>query len=198
MNLLENGYILEFPEGLTFTDDEFFAFCQKNPELNIERDKHQNLIIMSPSGSLSDHFSHLFSAELEFWNRKNKQGIVFGSSSGFTLPDGSMKSPDSAWISKGKWDRLTREQKMKFAPVCPEFVVEVKSPSDSLNELKKKMKEWMKNGVKLGWLIDIEEQRAYIYNESANEKIIQGFDKKLSGENVLPGFEFDLAQLSDQ
>lgn len=197
MNQLENGYILEFPEDLTFTDDELFAFCQKNPELNIERDKHLNLIIMSPSGSLSDHFSHLISTELEIWNRNKKLGIVFGSSSGFTLPDGSMKSPDTAWVSTEQWNKLSREQKLKFAPVCPEFVVEVKSPSDSLKELKNKMTEWMNNGVKLAWLIDTEERKAYIY-EGSTEQTVDHFDTKLSGGTVLPGFEFDLSALKEE
>lgn len=197
MQLLENGHILKFPENLTFTDDELFAFCQKNQELNIERDKHQNLIIMSPSGSLSDNLSTRILIKLGIWNELHFQGKVFGSSAGFTLPDGSMRSPDVAWISNKQWDELTKDQKIKFAPVCPEFVVEVKSPSDSLKELKSKMEEWMANGVRLAWLIDTEGQKAFVYDESGIERSIDGFNEKLSGENVLPGFEFDLSALKE-
>lgn len=198
MNLLENGHILKFPEHLTFTDDELFAFCQKNPELNIERDKYQNLIIMSPSGSLSENLSTKILIKLGIWNELHSPGKVFGSSAGFTLPDGSMRSPDVSWVSNHQWDKLTKEQKMKFAPVCPEFIVEVKSPSDSLKELKNKMTECMANGVELAWLIDIEEHKVNIYHKDGSHQEIKNFDKKLSGGDVLPGFEFDLSLLKDE
>lgn len=197
MNLLENGHILKFPEHLTFTDDELFAFCQKNPELNIERDKHQNLIIMSPSGSLSENLSTKILIKLGIWNEMHSPGKVFGSSAGFTLPDGSMRSPDVSWVSIEQWDNLTLDQKMKFAPVCPEFIVEVKSPSDSLKELKNKMTEWMANGVKLAWLIDTEEHKVNIYNNDGSQQVVESFDTKLSGGDVLPGFQFDLSLLKE-
>lgn len=197
MNLLENGYILKFPEHLTFTDDELFAFCQKNPELNIERDKHQNLIIKSPYGSLTGNINSKILIRLGIWNDEMNSGRVFDSSTGFTLPDRSMRSPDVSWVSNEQWDKLTLDQKMKFAPVCPEFVVEVKSPSDSLKELKNKMTEWMANGVKLAWLIDTEEHTVNIYNKNGSQQVIESFDTKLSGGDVLPDFQFDLSLLKE-
>lgn len=190
--LLENGYVLEFPEGLAFSDDEFFDFCQKNPGLKIERDQFFNLIIMSPTGSLSGHFNSMINAELSIWNRQSKLGKVFDSSSGFILPDQSVRSPDVSWVSNEQWIKLTRAQKMKFAPVCPEFVVELKSPSDSLKELKSKMERYITNGVKLGWLIDLEAQNVLVYDENGFERTIEGFSSSLTGQSVLPGFAFDL------
>ncbi|MBV6643776.1 MAG: Uma2 family endonuclease [Cyclobacteriaceae bacterium] len=197
MNLLENGHILKFPEHLTFTDDELFAFCQKNPELNIERDKHLNLIIMSPTGSLTGNINSKILIRLGIWNDEMNSGRVFDSSTGFTLPDRSMRSPDVSWVSNEQWDKLTLDQKMKFAPVCPEFVVEVKSPSDSLKELKNKMTEWMANGVRLAWLIDTEEHKVNIYNKNGSRQVIESFDTKLGGGDVLPGFQFDLSLLKE-
>ncbi len=198
MNLLENGYILEFPEHLSFTDDELFAFCQKNPELNIERDKHLNLIIMSPTGSLTGNINSKILIKLGIWNDEMNSGKVFDSSTGFTLPDRSMRSPDVSWVSNEQWNNLSKDEKMKFAPVCPEFVVEVKSPSDSLKELKDKMTEWIANGVKLAWLIDTEEQNVSIYNHTGLHKVVETLDARLSGGDVLPGFEFDLSLLKDE
>ncbi len=197
MNLLENGHILKFPEHLTFTDDELFAFCQKNPELNIERDKHLNLIIMSPTGSLTGNVNSKILIRLGIWNDEMNSGRVFDSSTGFTLPDRSMRSPDVSWVSNEQWDKLTLDQKMKFAPVSPEFVVEVKSRSDSLKELKNKMTEWMANGVKLAWLIDMEEHKVNIYNNDGSQQVVESFDTKLSCGNVLPGFQFDLSLLKE-
>ena len=191
----ENRYILTFPENLAFSDEELFQFCQANPEINVERDKNKRLVIMSPAGSLSDHYSHQISTELELWNRKERKGIVFGSSSGFILSDGSMRSPDASWVSSGKWNQLTIKQMQNFAPVCPEFVVEVKSPSDSLEQQKSKMLEWVANGIKLGWLVDVEDETVYIYNSQGLTTTVNSFDGSLTGEAVLPGFQFDLGLL---
>lgn len=196
--LLENGYILEFPENLAFDDDELFEFCQKNPDLNIERDKNKNLILMSPTGSLSGNTNSLINAELTIWNRQGNTGKVFDSSTGFLLPDGSMRSPDVSWVSNKQWNRLTKEQKRKFAPVCPEFIVEVKSPSDSTKQLQNKMLEWVANGVLLGWLIDIDEQKAYSYTSDGLQETVGNFENKLDAKDVLPGFELDLSLLKDE
>lgn len=195
--LIENGYILEFPENIAFTDDELFEFCRKNPELNIERDKNQNLIIMSPTGSLSGFYCAKILLKTGIWNENQEKGKVFDSSTGFVLPDGSMRSPDISWVSNQQWDKLTKDQKIKFAPVCPEFVVEVKSSSDSLKQLLDKMLEWVANGVRLGWLIDIEKQEVYIYNSNGLDNTIKTFDAKLHGDDVLPGFELDLSILKE-
>ena len=191
MFLLENGYALSFPEGMNFDDDELFAFCQANPELNIERNKNKQLLIMSPAGSLSGFYHFQILMALGKWN-ENKDGYVFDSSTGFTLPDGSMRSPDVAWVSSEKWNKLTLNQKEKFAPICPEFVVEVASPSDSIKELKNKMIEWVANGIGLGWLIDVKEEQTFIYSTNRLTGSLDSFDNILEGNDVLPGFTFDL------
>lgn len=192
-----NPYVhtISFPKQLS--DDEFFELCQQNDLLDFERDKDGNIIVLSPSGSLSDHKSLIVSFELELWNRAKKGGIVFGSSAGFTLPDSSVRSPDVAWISKDKWNELTKTQKSKFAPVVPEFVVEVKSPSDLLPDLQEKMGLWTANGVQLGWLIDPEEEKAYTYDKNGLVKEIKNFNSKIEGGPVLKGFQFDLSLLKD-
>jgi Uma2 family endonuclease len=122
-------------------------------------------------------------------------GIGFDSSGGFTLPDRSMRSPDIAWIRKAKWEALSLNQQKKFAPVCPDFVIELRSESDSLNQIKKKMQKWIANGCTFAWLIDPVEKKSYIYKPNDPVREVIGFDKKLSGENLLPGFELDLKRL---
>lgn len=188
---LENGYALSFPDGMKFNDDELFAFCQANPELTIERNKEQQIIIMSPSGSLSGLLHARILTKIFEWSEKNS-GYVFDSSTGFSLPDGSMRSPDVAWVSSTKWTKLTEDQKEKFAPICPEFIVEVVSPSDAIKELKSKMDEWVANGIQLGWLMDVKREEVFIYTTEGLIKTVNNFDLKLSGKEVLPGFEFEL------
>lgn len=196
--LLQNGYVLAFPEHLVLSDDEFFELCMANPDLNLERDKNKQVIIMSPSGSLSDSNSTRISGAILNWNDKVKLGKVFGSSAGFTLPDGSVKSPDCALVSKGRWNELSLTQKKKFAPVCPEFVVEIKSPTDSIDQLKSKMTEWMANGVKLGWLVDVEAETILVFKANESTSTVTPFNQSLSGGDVLPGFEFDLSLLLEE
>lgn len=193
--ILENGYKLHFPPNLQFSDDEFFEFCQKNQELNIERDADQNIIIMSLTGSLSGKNESIVLVELGIWNKMNQSGHIFSSSTGFNLPDSSMRSPDASWVSNEQWDQLTLPQKQKFAPVTPEFVVEIKSPSDSLKELQMKMEEYINNGVKLGWLIDVEQELVFIYSPKHTPKSVTGFDQTLKADDTLPGFELDLSLL---
>ncbi|MEM9325838.1 MAG: Uma2 family endonuclease [Bacteroidota bacterium] len=194
--ILENGFILSFPEDLAFDDDALLAFCAANPELRIERDENKQLIIMSPTGSLAASYHHIIHLALGIWNSQNSTGIVFDASAGFRLPDTSIRAADLAWLSRKKWDALSKEQKQKFAPICPEFIVEVKSPSDSWAELQRKMEAWSKNGVLLGWLIDVEKEKALVYHESTVDEI-SNFNHKLEGGVVLPGFEFDLGTLKD-
>ena len=194
--LLENGFVLSFPENLAFDDDALFSFCEANPELRIERDENKQLIIMSPTGSLSASYHHIIQLALGIWNSQQTSGIVFDSSAGFRLDDTSVRAADVAWVSKKKWQRLTKDQEQQFAPVCPEFVVEVKSPSDALSDLKHKMEAWIKNGVILGWLIDVDAEKAWIYGPGV-VKEIHGFDQELGGGMILPGFSFDLRSLKD-
>lgn len=177
------------------TDEEFFNFCQQNRDLRMERDNNKQIFIMAPTGYYTGGLNSGIFGELYIWNRKFKMGKVFDSSTGFTLPDGAVFSPDAAWVSNDKDNMLTQKQKKKFAHVCPDFVIELKSPSDRLKALKSKMQKWIENGTQLAWLIDPETEKTFIYREDGSMAIVQGFTNKLSGENVLPGFELDLLML---
>ncbi len=132
--------------------------------------------------------------EINIWRRKNG-GISFSSATGFLMPNGAMRSPDACWISEARWSKVTTEQKKKFPPVVPNFIVEIRSASDSLKMLKAKMEEWVENGIQLGWLIDTHNKQVLIYRADGSIEIKKGFDQTLNGEDVMQGFEFDLSQL---
>lgn len=187
--------VLKFPPETQFSDDELFLFCVANKELRIERDENGQIIIMPPTGSLSSSHNMTVASLLWIWNNRVKTGVAFDSSGGFRLPNGAMRAPDAAWIQKSRWDLLSREEQEKFAPLTPDFVIEVRSLSDSLAELHRKMQEWINNGCRLAWLIDPVEEKAYVYTTQGPTKTLQSFNEKLSGENVLPGFELDLSLL---
>ncbi len=188
-----NSYIpLELPQKESMTDEEFFRFCAANKHIKIERDENHQILIMPPAGLESDNQSgHIFAAVYN-WNSKTKNGVCFGSSAGFILPDTSMRSPDAAWLSDEKWKSLSAEEKKVFAHITPDFIAEVMSPSDDFKQLQYKMQKWIENGVKLGWLIDPKTQTTFIYREDGTISKVTGFVNVLSGEDVLQGFEFDL------
>jgi Uma2 family endonuclease len=177
------------------TDEQFFDFCQQNRDLRIERTANGEIIIMTPTGGITGNMNNEILFHLNLWNKKHQSGYVFDSSTGFTLPDTSMRSPDASWISKERWESLTREEQEKFPPLCPDFVIEPRSKNDNLAELQNKMKDWMNNGCRLAWLIDPENQQVFIYKPASKVTTIKGFDNTLSGENFLPDFNFDLKQL---
>lgn len=177
------------------TDEEFSEFCAANRDYRIERDKNGNIIFMSPVHTDSGFYEGEVFDAVKAWNKKNKNGIAFSSSTGFTLPNSAVRSPDTSWVSMEKWKALTEKEKRSFAPVCPEFIVEIRSKSDKLADIKEKMEEWIENGTLLGWLIDVKTQKTHIYRADGSVEIIKGFDKTLSGEKILPGFEFDLRHL---
>ncbi|MBX2967916.1 MAG: Uma2 family endonuclease [Cyclobacteriaceae bacterium] len=190
------SFILKFPQDTQFSDDEFFEFCAANDPLRIERNSKGQIIIMSPSGSKTGniHFKiiHAFST----WVMENEgSGYGFDSSAGFKLPDQSILAPDAAFVVTQRWESLTEEQQKKFAPLTPDFIIEVRSESDSLSQLKTKMDDWIRNGCHLAWLIDPIEKKAYIYKPDESVTTIDNFKAKLSGESVLPGFELDLSKL---
>lgn len=176
---------------LELTDEQFFQLCQNNRDLRFERNANGELIIMSPTGSETGRRNSGLNFQLTAWNIQNNLGVVFDSSSGFKLPDGSDISPDSAWVRRDRWDALTPEQKEKFAPICPDFVVELRSASDSLEKLRAKMKVYIKNGAKLGWLLDRKNRQVEISRPDRDVEIRYS-PATLSGEDVLPGFVLDL------
>ena len=195
--ILSREYTLDLvaPRLDDMTDDEFYSFCEQNKHIHIERDENHQIIFMPPVGNESSSWNAEISADVIYWNRKNKLGKAFDSSAGFYLPDTSMKSPDAAWMRLEKWESLTKEEQSKFAHITPDFVVELMSPSDNQKQAKLKMEKWMQNGVLLGWLIDPQMQEAFIYRADGTVSKLQGFQNKLSGEDVLPDFELDLSIL---
>lgn len=185
--------ILKIPKEDSLTDDELFRICTANKQLRIERDELGQLIIMSPTGSFISNKNFILNGLFSQWVESHLDlGFGFDSSGGFILPDRSMRSPDAAWIKKERWEALSLEAQEKFAPICPDFIVELRSKSDSLSQLKKKMEVWITNGCQLAWLIDPIENKAYIYKPNFPLKELSDFDTKLSGEDLLPGFELDL------
>ncbi|MDL5044457.1 Uma2 family endonuclease [Oscillatoria amoena NRMC-F 0135] len=179
---------------LPLTDDELFQLCASNSELLIERNANGELIIMSPAGGLTGIRNSRLILELGIWNEKTKLGYVFDSSTGFVLPDKSMMAPDASWIEKSRWQALSVATQEKFPPMCPDFVIELKSPSDDLNYVTDKMLLWMKNGCRLAWFINPEQRQATVYRSAENISTYS-FDETLSGEVILPGFTLELKKL---
>ncbi len=177
------------------TDDELFALCASNKMLRIERTKEGEIMLLHPTGGESGRHNTDIITDLNVWTRRTKLGIVFDSSTGFRLPNGAVRSPDAAFVRKERWEALSQEERRKFVPLCPDFVVELLSESDSLNVTQEKMQEWMENGCRLAWLIDPQTETAYIYRAGGSESTVQGFDDVLSGENVLPDFVLELKEL---
>ncbi len=177
------------------TDDEFFSFCQKNPDLRIERDEHFQIYIMAPTATITGLRNSDLNGELVIWNKKYKLGYVFDSNTAFTLPDNSVLSPDVSWMAKEKWDILPDEEKNKFAHVCPDFVIELKSRTDDMDRQKLKMQKWITNGCKLAWLICPDTEEVSIFRSRSSASRVEGFNNKISGEDILPGFELDLSIL---
>jgi len=180
--------------AITFSEEEFFLFCQDNDNLRFERTADQQIIVMAPTGSETGFKNSDINFELVLWNRQQKGGYVFDSNAGFTLPNGAVRSPDASWVKKEKYEALSMSDRHRFAHICPDFVIELQSLSDSLSQLKDKMKEYMANGCQLGWLISPELRKVYIYKPG--EAITEvTFEKPLSGQNTLPGFALDLSKI---
>jgi len=179
---------------LTLSDDIFWQLCQQNPESRLERTSTGELIVMAPASSESSYFNASIIGQLWAWNQQTRLGTVFDSSAGFTLPNGSIRSPDAAWIQQSRWNALTPAQKRRFAPLCPDFVLELASPSDTLVTLQAKMQEYIDNGSQLGWLIAPDTQQVFIYRPTAPMECLQN-PATLVGDPVLPGFRLDLSHL---
>lgn len=191
---------LEFPVVLkkleVMTDDEFFAFCRANDSIELERDKNGNIIIVSPTGSKTANVNLTLASRVFLWSEERNAGYTFDSSTGFKLPNGATRSPDVSWIRRDRWESIPEDQQEKFAPICPDFVIELRSASDDLKYLQEKMEEYRENGCQLGWLIDRKAQQVLIYRPSQPVETIHTFTQTLSGESVLPGFLFELALLT--
>ncbi len=186
------AFTIHIPQSWRMTDEMLYDFCIANRDKVVERDANRQIIIMAPVGGLSSYYNGELTTDLVLWNRKNQLGITFDSSGGFFLPDGSMRSPDAAWISNEKWEKLSEVERTKFPPLCPDFVIELRSKTDRLGELQSKMEEWMANGCQLAWLIDPANEQVFVFRKGKKVEQVSGFDRLLSGEEVLRGFELDL------
>ncbi|HEY9655795.1 MAG TPA: Uma2 family endonuclease [Crinalium sp.] len=174
-------------EAVHFTDEQFYQLCIHNPEMAIEQNAQGVLIVMPPVGGESGNQEMELGTDLALWNRQTKLGKVFSSSTVFQLPIGSKRSPDAAWVELSRWEALTLEQRRRFPPIAPDFVMEVRSSTDSLTTLREKMQEYMASGVRLGWLINSQDQQVEIYRPG-QEAEVRSLPTQLSGESVLPGF----------
>ncbi|MBS3027978.1 MAG: Uma2 family endonuclease [Dolichospermum sp. DET50] len=186
-----NAVTLQIPKSLKFTDDEFVEIVAANKDLRLELSHQGELIVMSPTGGETGNRNFEMCLDLGYWNRKNGLGKAFDSSTGFKLPNGATRSPDVSWVKIERWNALTQEQRKKFLPLCPDFVIELVSESDNLADTQAKMREFIANGLRLGWLINPKTKQVEIYRQNQEMEVLQS-PTNLSGEDVLPGFILDL------
>ena len=185
-----NTFTLDL-QSIELTDEQFYQLCINNRDLHIERNANGDLVIMPPTGGETGNKNAGIIAQLWVWNSQDNLGKVFDSSTGFILPNGANRSPDASWIPLAKWDALTDKEKQRFLPLCPDFAVELLSPSDNLAKTKDKMQEYLDNCMMLGWLINPVQQQVEIYRQGKPIEILNA-PNSLSGDNVLSGFVLDL------
>ena len=176
------------------TPEEFWDFCQENPQVRAELTKDGDMIIMPPTGFETSDRNAEITTQLRVWSKKEKTGKVTDSNGGFILPNGATYAPDASWTKNERLEKFSAKQKKKFLPLCPDFIIELRSESDNLNELKDKMAEYIENGARLGWLINPKEKEVYIYRPNQEVETLQN-PRKISGENVLADFELDLMEI---
>ncbi|AGY59656.1 Uma2 family endonuclease [Gloeobacter kilaueensis] len=180
---------------LELTHELFTALCRSNPDLRLERSPRGELIVMAPAGSNSGRRNARLNHRLLDWADRDRTGVVFDSSTGFTLPNGAIRSPDAAWIRRERWQALSLEQQEGFAPLSPDFVIELRSASDDLNTLQLKMEEYLANGVQLGWLIDPQARRVEIYRPGHPVQRLE--NPALLSAELLPGWQLDVQEIFD-
>jgi Uma2 family endonuclease len=197
MNIIRAHGVDSLPVDLStlkLTDEQFYQLCVTNPEQPLELTAQGVLIVMSPVGGESGKREFRLSGQLFTWNEVSELGEAFSSSTIFKLPLGSKRSPDVAWIERSRWDAITSEEREKFPPLAPDFVIELRSRTDNLSDLQEKMAEYQANGVRLGWLINPQQQQVEIYRLGQAVEVIQS-PLTLNGESVLPGFTLDLRKI---
>ena len=186
--------IVQMEPVLHLTEDAFFEFCQINRDLRIERNAFGELIIMPPTGGKTGERNAEITMQLGVWAKRDGTGTLFESSCGFQLPNDSVRSPDASWVRQSRLNALSPEQREKFLPLCPDFVIELRSPTDSPLALQEKMQEYTDNGTQLGWLIDPAQRRIYVYRPQASVQTLDN-PETLSGDPVLAGFTLDLREI---
>lgn len=179
---------------INLTKEQFYQLCEENPDLKLERNPQGELIIMPPTGGETGRSNVNLILQVASWNEQNQLGEVFDSSTGFTLPSGADRSPDVSWVEKSRWDALTKEQKERFIPLCPDFVIEILSPNDSLKKTQQKMQEYIDNGCSLGWLLNRKKQEVEIFRPGKDVEILS-LPQTLSGESILPGLIVNLQKI---
>ncbi len=182
------------PDSESMTTEQFYQFCQANRDLRIERTVNGEVIVMPPAFSDTGNRNFKIALQVGYWADKNGTGEAFDSSTGFTLPNGATRSPDVSWIKLERWNALTEQQKASFAPICPDFVIELRSKSDTLKGLQAKMQEYINNGASLGLLIDRQNQKVYIYRPNREAEMLDN-PESVSGDPELPGFVLQMAKI---
>ena len=178
------------------TDDELLRFCAANDSLRVEREANGEILVMTPAGSKTSKMNMRIGRLLDEWAEADGRGAAFDSNGGFTLPDGSMRAADAAWVELTRWNALSAKDQARFAPLCPDFVIELRSPSDSLPELKEKMSQWIANGAQLAWLIDPIEQAVSVYRPGESPEV-HHHPTSVQGSGVMGGFELVMARIWD-
>ncbi len=174
-------------DTVRLTDEQFYQLCMRNRDLQFELSAEGELVVMAPVGGESGNQEANLNGYVWLWNQQSNLGYVFSSSTVFKLPNGANRSPDVAWVQKERWEALTPIQRQKFPPIAPDFVIELRSATDDLEPLQAKMREYLENGVRLGWLINPQNQQVEIYRKDQTVEVLS-FPIELSGEDVLPGF----------
>ena len=185
---------LRLSPAIEITDDEFFAFCQLNRDLRFERTAEGDIIVMAPTGGETGNRNADITAQLVTWTKRDGTGAAFDSSTGFKLPNGADRSPDGSWVRKSRLAALTHEQKLKFLPLSPDFVIELLSPTDALAVTQAKMAEYIENGAQLGWLIDPEVRQIHVYRPRQGVVILEDV-VEIMADPELPGFVLDLREI---
>ena len=185
---------INLPAIASMTHTQFYEFCLANRDLRIERTASGDVVIMPPVFSDTGNRNFNIAAQLWNWTEQDGTGIGFDSSAGFTLPNGAMRSPDASWLRLERWNTLTEDQKASFAPICPNFVIELRSASDTLTSLQDKMQEYMANGASLGWLIDRKNRTVHIYRPNQAPEILNN-PETVNGAPELPGFVLWMAKI---
>jgi len=190
---------LWIPESIIPIDDGvFLEICRKNPDNRIERTQKGEIVFMAPTGGETGKFNASIIGIFYIWNKIQKKGKIFDSSTAFRLPSTAIRSPDLAFISTDRWNSLSKGEKESFPPICPDFVLEIRSKTDKLTDLQSKMEEWIEGGCKLGWLLDIENLQFFIYKPESEIQVLQGRTVLLTGEDVLPEFTLSIEELINQ
>jgi len=184
-----NSLILKLEPRISY--NQFSQICQQNPELKLELTAAGGLVVMPPTAGETGRKNSDLIGQLWLWNRQYQLGEVFDSSTAFCLPNGAIRSPDAAWIERTRWLALSREEQEKFSPICPDFVIELLSPSDNLKEIQAKLQEYLENGCQLGWLINPQKQQVEVYRKGQDREVLEQ-PLTLSGEDILPRFTLEL------